>query len=409
MTGAIPEKLLGRLSPLNELDAGARLRLSEKAHVDNLQAGTRIKASDEYKYYVYLIDGMLELNSKNKSSASVDSGTSRAQRPLFTESQISDVAIAKTPVLLARIERQLFEVLSKESQSPRYDIVDVQVSGEESEIFQQIYLAYHQQELELPSMPEVALRIRRVADDVDADVKEIARIIQMDPTVTGGFLQAANSPMYRAARPITKIKDAIIRIGLNGSRTLATTLAMRNIFKSRDPRIKALMHAIWKRSIHVSALSFVIAKNFTRLDPELALLAGLMHAVGAVPILTFAGRRTPPYDPRTLDGAIEHLQAMTGLLVLDHWGLNDAVRLSIEESGYWFRDRPGKADICDVVLVARLFSELNTARTQTLPRPGEVPAGKRLALKGEGGLDPRILKDAKEEIESIRELLKGTS
>ena len=58
--------------------------------------------------------------------------------------------------------------------------------------------------------------------------------------------------------------------------------------RTRDS--KAHFNELWRASTQVAAVSFVVAKRLTKVNAELALLAGLLHAVGKLYLLTRAGR-----------------------------------------------------------------------------------------------------------------------
>ena len=72
-------------------------------------------------------------------------------------------------------------------QTKGFDVVDVQVTDTESELFQQLFHAYNTGKLELPTMPEVAMKIIKLADDPHAKLTEIAKIIQLEPAVAGSM------------------------------------------------------------------------------------------------------------------------------------------------------------------------------------------------------------------------------
>src|SRR5690554_5615407 len=68
-----------------------------------------------------------------------------------------------------------------------------------------------QDKLVLPTLPEIALRVRDVAEDPNSSVKDIANIISRDPALTARIIKVTNSPMIRSSKPINDIFAAVTR------------------------------------------------------------------------------------------------------------------------------------------------------------------------------------------------------
>lgn len=289
-----------------------------------------------------------------------------------------------------------------------FDVVDVQVTDTESELFQQVFHAYHNGKLALPTMPEVAMKIIKLADDPDAKLTEIAKIVQLEPTVAGSVIQAANSPMYLGSRPVDNIKNAVVRLGLKITRNLATSIALRDTFQVKSQHIKQRMQTLWEHSVNISTLSFVIARKQRGFDPERALMAGLLHDIGIIPILNHVDKNKLDLSADELEGTIANLRAMVGMLVIDYWRLDSEMATVVEQAEDWFRDPAPEPDYCDIVMIAQLYEAQKSALAATLPALNEVPAYRKLAL---GELDEenqlQIVKDAEEEISSIKQVLTG--
>lgn len=289
-----------------------------------------------------------------------------------------------------------------------YDVVDVQVTDIQNELFQEVFQAYNHGKLDLPTMPEVAIKIIKVADDPDADIAELAKIVQLDPTVAGSIIQAANSPLYLGSRPVDNIKNAVVRLGLKITYNLATSIALRDTFKVKSLKIKQRMQELWKHSVNISTLSYIIARKHHGLDPERALMAGLLHDVGVIPILNHIDKQSLDLSEVELEDTIFKLRAIVGTLVIDNWGLDAELATVVEEAELWNRDSTPTADYCDVVVVAQLYEAQQSTKATSLPLIEEIPAYRKLTL---GQMDEekqlQIFKDAQEEIASIKQILNG--
>jgi HD-like signal output (HDOD) protein len=399
------EALLGQLTPIKNLPNSLERRILQRARVIDVGKRQRISSHAETNWILYLLEGILRVTTST-GPETITVPSARSLRPVFSGHSLSEVALTQTECRLLKIDRQFYELLLKEQDDSGIEIHDVQINPMEGALFQNLYQAYAQQMLELPSMPEVALSLRKAMDDPLINAEQISRLIQLDPVITGGIIQAANSPLYRGNKKIISIRDAIVRIGLQATRDLAISLAMKNIFHSDNRLIKNRMHQIWDRSVHISALSYAIARHIRHLNAEQAMLAGLMHQIGAVPILTYIAAQNMAVSSEELQHVLNKLGALAGILVIRQWGLDDQCGRVIEECSAWNRDPSPQADLTDVVLMAQLIYE----RSPSLPALDSVPAWHKLNL-GElnDAMLPQAIEDAELDIESIKQLLGGYS
>ncbi len=399
---------LEQFTPINELSPARLALLGEKAQVSELPPRRTLTPCDQNKWYLYLIDGALQVTDDQGNVIQIVGGSPRANTPLFDESHKHRAATTASTCRIARFERQLFETLLNEERLAGYEVNDVQVSDAESELFEGIYAASNRGELELPAMPDVALKIVKLAEDPDAGLPDLAKVVQMEPTVAGAIIKAANSPLYRGSTPVDNIKNAVVRLGAKITRNLATSVAMRERFSAKTPLIKKRMQDLWEHSVEVSALSFVIARETRGFDPERALMAGLLHDIGVIPILNHIDNNKLSPSPEELEITINRLRGITGVLVINDWGLEQELATVIEEADDWLRDSAPDPDYCDVVVFAQLCSPYHTMDPGELPALEDTPSYQklnRLARNGELGLD--IADKAEEEIANIKQLLNG--
>ena len=132
-------------------------------------------------------------------------------------------------------------------------------------------------ELDLPTLPEVALRIRDEAESENVSAPSLAKVIGEDPGLAAQVVKTANSPMFMAAVAIDDLAQAISRLGVQYAANLVTGLAMQQMFQATSELIDRKMRQIWKTSTDTAAWSSALAKRFTELRPDQAALAGLTH------------------------------------------------------------------------------------------------------------------------------------
>ncbi|MGD9591945.1 MAG: HDOD domain-containing protein [Candidatus Berkiella sp.] len=147
--------------------------------------------------------------------------------------------------------------------------------------------AIKEEKLKLPTQPEVAVRLRECAEDPNLSPEKLAQIISHDPAMTAKLIQVANSPLNRGTVTIFSLPNVISRLGIQYVCNVASGLAMQQIFQATNENIDKLMHDAWSSSAHVAAYSHVLAKNYSAIPSDVASIAGLMHQIGILPILSY--------------------------------------------------------------------------------------------------------------------------
>ncbi|WP_159431118.1 HDOD domain-containing protein [Fontimonas thermophila] len=137
----------------------------------------------------------------------------------------------------------------------------------------------------LPTLPDLALRLDALARRERLDARHLADEIRKDPAIAAQVVRMANSAAYRGGVPVSQLQAAVTRIGVEATRQLVSGLALRQLFASASVVLQSRLHAIWAESLEVAVCAQLLARQCRRLDPETGLLAGLVHRIGALPLL----------------------------------------------------------------------------------------------------------------------------
>jgi hypothetical protein len=145
--------------------------------------------------------------------------------------------------------------------------------------------------VELPSFPDVAVRVRKVLADEQVSNEQIARIVGSDAGLAARVLTLANSAaLNRSGRSVGDLKTAVNRIGHNNVRTAAVSFAIAQLRRASELRnIAPQLELVWQEATLVAALSYSIAAR-CQLNSDESMLAGLLHNVGKLYILARANR-----------------------------------------------------------------------------------------------------------------------
>ena len=261
--------------------------------------------------------------------------------------------------------------------------------------------------LALPTIPDVSFKIRRAINDDKANNSKIARVVQIDPSITARLIQISNSPLYRGRRKIESCPEALTRLGLKAAQDIITAFSMKAVFKAKSPIIRKKMKDLWVHSSYVAAISAVLAHKTPGFDPDRAMLAGLIHDIGIVPILTYADKQPEILEnPRDLAETIKQLRSEIGVQIIRKWDFPDDFEDVINNAENWYREGSETPDYTDIVMIAQLHSFIGKVDIKKMPKMDELPAYKKLLA---GQLDAsksiNILDQAKDEIEHIRQML----
>lgn len=277
------------------------------------------------------------------------------------------------------------------------------MSAQIEQIRQELLHAIETDQLVLPTLPEVALKVREAAADPDVDIATLTRVIQDDTALSARIIKVANSPLLRASRAIEDLKTAVSRLGINYTSNLATSLAMQQMFQATSDVIDQRMRENWSRSTEVAGIAHVLARHYTRLKPDQATLAGIVHKIGVLPILTYAeDNRRLLKDAAALDSIIDELHPAIGRRILESWNFPPEL-VDVPEEHLRFEREVPQVDYADVVMVANLQSYLGTDHPLTRMDWTGISAFARLGLEPE--VNTLEMEDLSAEMEAAMALL----
>ena len=217
------------------------------------------------------------------------------------------------------------------------------------------------EKLLLPSLPDVALTIKAECESNDSSAEKIAEVIAQDPAMSVRLLQVANSSLYRTIHCTDNIKMAISKLGLKLVRDLIMSLSMKQLYHTDNGIIAEQFQELWLASIKTAALARLLAANIKHLDAEQAMLAGLIHNIGALPILLMAEDDDELYN--NLDALCKIIQKMQGKIgahIFRSWHFPEYM-IDVANECYQFkRNHPGPADYIDVIQVALVQGSIYT-------------------------------------------------
>ena len=237
--------------------------------------------------------------------------------------------------------------------------------------------------VDLPSFPEVAVRVRRVLSDSNSSVDQVVRVVGSEPALAARLLRISNSAsLNRSGRTVTDLRTAINRIGYNMVRSASISFAMSQIRKSGKLQgLEVRLTNLWEQSTLVAAFAYVLARTCSRVNPDEAMLAGMMHAIGKLYVLTRAVDHPELFlSDDTLDDIVKDWHASIGKAILENWAFPEATATAVGEQEDLEREEDGPPDLRDVVAVAILMANYRDDQTGLEAALMDLPPAVRLGL-----------------------------
>lgn len=204
---------------------------------------------------------------------------------------------------------------------------------------------------DLPTLPDIVLRIEQALSDDSSSANDVAKIMAEDPSLTSKVLRLANSVYYGpVSGPISSVSHAVARLGYREMRRLCTTLAVIRTFEGMGRQMDH--RQFWKHSL-TAAIAARLIRQLSDCVQEFGedevYVAGLLHDVGALVLDQFfpplfrevrgtADENNMPYaDAERNALGVDHGQI--GGCLLKRWNLPETV----VEAVTWHH-QPAEAD-----------------------------------------------------------------
>jgi HD-like signal output (HDOD) protein len=260
--------------------------------------------------------------------------------------------------------------------------------------------------VELPSFPDIALRVRQVLADEEVSQEKVVRVVGSEPMLAARLLQIANSAAINfSGRAITDLRSAIARLGFNMVRSAAIAFAMSQLKKSESLKgLEQPLDDLWRSTASVAAMSYVVAKRFSRVNPDTAMLAGLLHGIGKLYILTrVTGYPRLLGDPTVYSTIVRDWHAPIAKALLENWDMAEEIVAAVSDYEDLERKHVGAPDLTDVLTVSHLLSAFKEHPETLELNMHDVAACRRLTVDTTSYL--QLIEESEHEVNALREAL----
>ena len=184
---------------------------------------------------------------------------------------------------------------------------------------------------ELPSLPEIYLRVSEQLEDEGVSAHQIGATVQNDPAITSRVLKMVNSAYYGLPRQVASVARAVSLLGRDRLRQILISSLLRGVFSHQDNPAFS-MQAFWQHSIKTATIARQLASDTAGIDePDVLFTAGMLHDIGKlllinrVPELMLGAeeymirKRSSVLEAEMIQVGVTHTDI--GEQLLQHWGL----------------------------------------------------------------------------------------
>ena len=260
-------------------------------------------------------------------------------------------------------------------------------------------------DLELPMFSGTAVRIQRAFQVEEVDIDEVVRLISSDPAIAARVLELANSAAIRGNRQITDLRQAVIRMGDKLVQSSVLTFALRQVQRNEglSEGSKAALRAIWIESVELAARCYVIAKEYTKLSANEALLTGLLSVVGRLYIL-LKSQECGMEDAAELEQVLADWHPAISKAIAESWNMSEDLVSALELQLETDPPLQETASLAEVLCAARLILHHDGAGEALVA--SEYPLLQRLGIANHGDTSVTLAEHA-EALDNIRQGLRA--
>ncbi len=234
-------------------------------------------------------------------------------------------------------------------------------------------------DIALPSLPDVVIKIRNMLENDSCDFDQISQAASLDPVLVSKLFVFANSALYnRAGVTIDTLDGAIGRLGFEVVRNTAMSIAMEQLYAAeKHAHAKQHLKAAWARSMKLSSMGWAVARCKKQLNDETAFLAGLMHDVGTLYIITKTGEFPNLLgDMQSFNEIVAQWNPQIGKSIIESWGFNEEMAESADVASYMTESGADEPRLVDAMHISELLVNDSDESLDF----SEIPAARRLGI-----------------------------
>lgn len=400
---------LHTLIPFNDTNEATRIIAMSFTELVEMKENERlfeVGMNDEYDYY--LLDGTIALVAADGREAPLNHTSEKAKNSLayLRPRKFAAVVRSKT-ALFAKISHHVLEMIFNQTKANHHweseEVVYIGQVHQES-LYEKVEQKIHQGTLLLPSLPEVAQKVRMACQSADSSAATITKVVAHDTAISAKLLAASNSPIFRGVTQIHTLQDAIARLGRQTTQHLVYYYATKELFQTHYPLLRKLFLAAWHRSLERAVMAQTLANHYTpNLNTDEAFLAGLLFRIGDLVVFQYVAEiEENPNEIEKVQHIAETYSAKISKLLVTDWHLPPAVSESLENGAHWrYTCHNPEPDYAELMVVTNIHLRMLHNNMKGLPPLNKIPAINRI-LSDDATPDTSIIIEAKKALAEFK-------
>jgi putative nucleotidyltransferase with HDIG domain len=184
---------------------------------------------------------------------------------------------------------------------------------------------------DLPSLPEIYLRVSEQLEDESSTVQKIGDTVQNDPAITTRVLKMVNSAYYGMPNEVASVSQAVSLLGRERLKHILIGSVLRGVFSEQENPAFS-MQVFWQHSIKTAIIARQLATQISTIkEAESMFTAGLLHDIGKLLLFNKLPDRMLAAEEYMIQKRVDVLSAelsqvgvthtAVGEALMDHWGL----------------------------------------------------------------------------------------
>lgn len=256
----------------------------------------------------------------------------------------------------------------------------------------------------LPSMPDIAMKVRSAITSDVTTVDSLTQIISKDPGLTAYLIQAAASPVFRRAVAPKTLADVVGLLGFSSTSSMVMAYSTKNMVEIKDTTAKQLFQHTWDRLVVKTSVASFLAKQFKFHPVDQIQMAMLLTEVGSLSVLGAMLEHSDHINVDIYFQMCRQYSKKIGIAVLEKWELDEEIIELQRDCGQWDKTWADNLSMLDIANLALYYTVNLTVDTPTLPDLESLAAYEKIPENMKSCSKPNwldLISDNNDEIQEI--------